>query len=86
MIKVESGQKKYFDRNGKEITEGCEIKYLHGDRSLERIEKVYRTEEGELGVDATNPRWIATGRAVPCEYGIYPLTAEETEQVEVLEE
>lgn len=86
MIKIENGQKKYFDRNGKEITEGCEIKYLHGDKSLERIEKVYRTEEGELGIDATNPRWIATGRAVPCEYGIYPLNKEETEMVEVVEE
>ena len=85
MIKVENGQKKYFDRNGKEITEGCEIKYLHGDRSLERIEKVYRTEEGELGVDATNPKWIDKGWAVPCEYGIYPLTREETEMVEVVE-
>lgn len=46
MIKVENGQKRYFDRNGKEITEGCEIKYLHGDKSLERIAKVYRTDEG----------------------------------------
>ena len=85
MIKVENGQKKYFDRNGKEITEGCTIKYLHGDRSLERIVKVYRTEDNELGTDATNPKWIATGRAVPCEYGIYPLTREETEMVEVVE-
>lgn len=85
MIKIENGQKKYFDRNGKEITEGCEIKYLHGDKSLERIEKVYRTEESELGIDATNPKWIDTGRAVPCEYGIYPLNKEETEMVEVVE-
>ena len=84
MIKIENGQKKYFDRNGKEITEGCKIKYLHGDKSLERIEKVYRTEEGELGIDATNPKWIDTGRAVPCEYGIYPLNKEETEMVEVV--
>ena len=85
MIKTENGQPKYFDRNGKEITEGCKIKCLHGDKSLERIEKVYRTEDGELGTDATNPRWIETGRAVPCEFGIYPLTKEETEMVEVVE-
>lgn len=85
MIKIENGQPKYFDRNGKEITEGCKIKYLHGDKSLERIEKVYRTEDGELGTDATNPRWIEAGRAAPCEYGIYPLTKEETEMVEVVE-
>lgn len=25
-----------------------------------------------LGTDATNPIWIEKGRAVPCEYGIYP--------------
>lgn len=85
MIKIENGKKRYFDRNGKEITEGCEIKYLHGDKSLERTERVYKTEEDELGIDATNPKWIATGRAVPCEYGIYALTNEETEMVEVVE-
>ena len=84
MIKFENGQKRYFDVNGTEITEGCEIKYLHGDKSLERIERVYKTEDNELGTDATNKRWIETGRAVPCEYGIYPLTAEETEQIEVI--
>lgn len=85
MIKTENGQLKYFDRNGKEITEGCEIKYPHGDKSLERIERVYRTTEGELGVDATNPNWVASGRAEPCEYGIYPLNEEDTEMVEVVE-
>lgn len=82
MIKMENGIRKYFDRNGKEITEGCTIKYLHGDKTA----KVYRTEENELGTDATNPKWIESGRAVPCEYGIYPLTKEETEMVEVIEE
>ena len=86
MIKIENGQKKYFDRNGKEIIDGCWIKYLHGDKSLERIEKVYSTVNGELGTDATNPAWIDSGRAVPCEFGIYPLTKEETEMVEVVEE
>lgn len=86
MIKIENGQKRYFDRNGKEITEGCTIKYLHGDKSLERTERVYRTEEDELGTDATNPAWVASGRAAACEYGVYPLTREETEMVEVVEE
>ena len=86
MIKTENGKKRYFDMNGKEITAGCTIKYVHADKSLIRFEKVYLTEDGELGTDATNPRWIATGRAVPCEYGIYPLDKEETEMVEVVEE
>jgi hypothetical protein len=86
MIKTENGKKRYFDKNGTEIKEGCRIKYPHGDRSLCRIEKVYLTEDGELGVDATNPTWIERGLAVPCEYGIYPLNKEETEMVEVVEE
>lgn len=85
MIKIENEKKRYFDVNGKEITEGCEIKFLHGDKSLERTERVYRTESDELGTDATNQRWIVTGRAEPCEYGIYPLTEEETEMVKVIE-
>ena len=54
------------------------IRYENGD-----IKKVYLTENNELGTDATNPVWIENGRAVPCEYGIYPLTKEETNKVEV---
>ena len=80
MIKTVNNELKYFDKNGKEITEGCKIKFGSG-----RIEKVYLTTEGELGTDATNPKWIEIGRAVECEYGIYPLTRQETEEVEVVE-
>ena len=79
MIKMVNGERKYFDKNGYEITEGCQIKYQSG-----RVKTVYRTEEDELGTDATNPKWIESGRAVPCEYGIYPLTRDETEEVEVI--
>lgn len=86
MIKVEDGQKKYFDRNGKEITEGCTIKYINGDRSLERTEHVYKTDKNELGIDATNPTWIDRGLAAPCEFGIYLLGNEETNNVEVVED
>ena len=85
MIKIINGQKKYFDRNGKEITEGCKIKYTNLIPKG-KIMEVYMTEEGELGIDATNPKWIESGRAFPCEYGIYPLTEEETEDVEIVEE
>ena len=81
MIKYENGKLKYFDKNGKEITEGCKIRYENG-----KIYEVYLTDEDTLGTDATNPYWIETGRAVPCEYGIYPLTEEELEEVEVVEE
>lgn len=85
MIKIENGKRRYFDKNGKEITEGCKIRYENGMRT-ETIYKVYKTEDNELGTDATNPKWIATGRAVPCEYGIYPLCNDETNEVEIVEE
>lgn len=31
-----------------------------------------------------NPNWIAIGWAAPCEYGIYPLTNQDTSVVEVI--
>lgn len=80
MIKFENGKSKYFDKNGKEITDGCKIKYTDGI-----IKKIYLTEGEELGTDATNPKWIERGWACECQYGIYPLTDEETEEVEVIE-
>lgn len=81
MIKVVNGKYKYFDRNDVEITEGCKIKYSDGT-----IKKVYLTSENELGIDATNPKWIESGRAFPCEYGIYPLGNNQTNKVEVVTE
>ena len=83
MIKMENGQRKYFDKNGIEITEGCKIKYENGN-----IKTVYAWSdifgnEG-LGVDATNPAWIESGRAYPCEYGIFLLCLDETNEVEVV--
>lgn len=70
---------KYFDKNGIEIKDGDSIK-LGG-----KIQKVYKTVEGELGTDATNPLWIETGRACECEYGIYPLTEDDLEEAEKVE-
>lgn len=86
MIKIENGKRRYFDKNGVEITEGCKIKYSFGDRSMNSIKEVYLTEDGRLGTDATNPSWIKSGKATPCEYGIYPLDADETDEVEVVNE
>lgn len=80
MIKFnKDGTLQYYDKNGTEITEGCRILFPNG-----RIEKVYLTQDGELGWDATNPNLIARGWAVPCEYGIYPLTNQDTSVVEVI--
>jgi len=80
MIKTENGTRTYFDKNGTEITDGCVIRYEDG-----RTEKVYKTENNELGIDATNKKWIASGRACECEYGIYPLNKADTDEVEVVQ-
>ena len=81
MIKLANGKIRYFDRNGNEIKEGCRIRYPSG-----RVFEVYLTDGDELGTDATNPTWISSGRAVPCEFGIYPLTESETDEIEVIAE
>ena len=75
MIRYENGIYHYFDRNSIELHDGEVVQYESGSR-----QKLYLTENGRLGTDATNPVWIANGRAVPCEYGIYPLEEAETEE------
>ena len=80
MIKYENGKVLYCDKNGNEIKKGCNIKYPDGV-----IRKVYLTENGELGTDATNPLCIEDGRAVSCEFGIYVLEEYETDEVEVVD-
>lgn len=84
MIKYEGKTKRYFDKNGVEITEGCQVKYPEGVRSR-TIYNVHLTENNELGTDATNPLWIEQGKAVPCEYGVYPFDNDETDEIEVIE-
>lgn len=42
-------------------------------------EKIFLTADGRLGTDATNPFWIKIGRAIPCEFGIYPLSCGDLE-------
>ena len=80
MIKFENGRYHYFDCNGTPIVDGCTIRFSLGNEA-----KVYLSEEDTLGIDATNPAWIRSGRAVPCEYGLYPLTREDTEDCTVVE-
>lgn len=73
--KIENGR--YYDKNGVEIHDGDNIKWDNG-----KIEKVYLTENDELGTDATNPAWIANGRACPCEFGIYPFEEDDMAIIE----
>lgn len=87
MIKIEryvsdSGQVmecRYFDKNGVEVFGGDVVKIG------KRKETLYETVCGELGFDATNREWLASGRASKCEFGVYPLTESETNQMEVIE-
>ena len=72
---------RYFDKNGEELFEDDYI--LDGDRN---VKKLYRTENRELGTDATNPIRIERGLAIPCEAGIYPLEFEEMGIIENFKE
>ena len=72
-----NGKYRYFDKNGVELHDGDMIKWESG-----LVEKVYATVHGFLGTDATNPKWIESGRAVPCEYGCYPLHDRDLAEIE----
>ena len=72
----DNGTLRYYDVNGREIHEGDTVKMCG------RLQKVYRTEEGTFGTDATNPKWIMNGKAFEGEYGIYPF--EETDEPEIV--
>ena len=63
-----SGKFRYFDNNGTELHDG-DIVSIGGGKA----QKLYLTDQGALGTDATNPVWIEYGRADECECGIYPL-------------
>lgn len=76
----DSYEPEYFDKNGTPIIDGCKIKFPSG-----KIKEVFLADTGELGTDATNPLWVEDGRAYPCQYGIFTLTYEDTEEVEVVE-
>lgn len=82
---------RYFDKNGAEIFEGDFIvlnapDYYYHNKPLQVYK--WKDEYGNegLGIDATNPIWIERGRAVPCEFGIYPLTNEDLEEAELVGE
>ena len=67
---------RYFDKNGTELKDGDIIRYDSG-----REDKLYLTTNSRLGTDATNPSWVESGRALPCEYGIYPLEYGEMKEI-----
>lgn len=55
---------------------------------INEFAKRERTGKRKKGVssartDATNPAWIEAGRAVPYEFGVYPLTEEDLQYAEL---
>ena len=77
---TDDGMKHYFDKNGDEILHGMAIRFDDGTEEL-----VYRTENDELGIDATNKTLIEKGMASPCEYGIYPLTEFDLAEIQIVQ-
>lgn len=67
---------RYFDREGNELFAGDQVRY-----ESECVEKLYLTENEELGTDATNSSWIESGRAVECEYDIYPINYMDLQEI-----
>ena len=67
----------YFDKEGNELHEGDMVITYQGGKPKE----LYRTTDGTLGFDATNPVWLEKGYAAPCEYGIYPLDKSDMEDI-----
>lgn len=67
-IEYTANETNYYDMNGNKIKEGDTVFMDSRNRT------VYLTDQNELGIDATNPAWIAAGKACECEYGVYPFT------------
>ena len=76
IIEQQDGTCRYFDKNGTELHDGDSVKWESGT-----IKKLYATEEGYLGTDATNPYWIESGYAVECQFGVYPLNWNDMEEI-----
>lgn len=75
--------KGYHDRNGVELNAGDCIRFSESGEPKMLYE--WEDEYGDkgLGTDATNPKWIESGRAVPCEFGVYNLSYEDMKCCEV---
>jgi hypothetical protein len=75
--------KGYHDRHGVELNAGDYIRFTENGKPMMLYQ--WKNEDGEigLGTDATNPKWIGSGRAEPCEYGIYPLDNSDMETCEL---
>lgn len=78
IIKQDKNGYHYFDVNAREIHDG-DIVLIDNEQK-----QVFLTEDGELGIDSTNPIWIKRGWAAPGEFGIYPFC--EDDEAEIISE
>lgn len=67
---------RYFDKKGNEIVEGCTVRYKNGT-----CKKVYSAQNGRLGTNKSTPTPNVNGKG---KFGVFPFTAEETAEIEVV--
>lgn len=70
----------YTDKNGVILRKGDKIRWT--DSRENKTETLYLTAFGELGTDATDPLLTESGKAKPCECGIFPLTENDLSCIE----
>lgn len=73
------GKLRYFDKNGSELRHRMKICWDDGS-----VETVYRSDDGSLGIDATNPVLVQKGKMNPCAMGIYPFTINDLKTIEAV--
>lgn len=77
-----NGSNRYYDKNGREITEGDFVRLEDG-----KVHMIYAwgsEYDSGLGTDATNPSWIKNRRATACQNGIYRLTLGDVRDGEIV--
>ncbi len=67
-------QQKYYDKHGKEIKAGMWIKHDDGDK-----DKVYKANDGDLGLNATNEKWAGWDGLTRELYPLYQFNLKEWE-------
>lgn len=80
-ILEEGGTYRYFDKNGTELFAGDTIRYDDGT-----TEKLFLSEEGQLGIDATNPNWHKKEGGPYGGFGLYPLGKNAMAEIEKVSE
>mgnify|MGYP001053423916 CR=1 FL=1 len=70
--------KKYFDKNGERILAGMKIEHDNGD-----IDLVYEARGGDLGVNASNEKFVGFD---PMRRELYPLSEFDMKEFKIVKE